>query len=443
MTSTEPRSYTSEILVKIARLAIVGALVGGCGDDSESDEGTSTADEGGSDSGGDDGGPVDPVAPACDVAPNRLDPLAAQGMSDDDFRALGRARTTTAGAGTARHNDVLRYVSAATGDDANDGSEAAPWQTLQHAADTVDAGTTVLVDASAPYEGGLDLHRSGSEDAFIIFMPLEPGTMPSLTGDPSRTATVDIDASYVVFQGFEVVGQRGETLADDAIGIQIEPRGGNISNIEIRNNLVHEIGPGQVDDDTCYYNAHGIIAQAEGNAISALVIDGNELHDLYVGNSECLVVNGNVAGFCVTNNYVHHVDNIAIDVIGYEKNDTETARMGTIADNVVLDASNYWPYCSRGNCTYPAGDESSDGIYVDGGADLDISYNVVGRADHGIELQSENGQLIRNVEVAFNVVFNSNYKDLTIGDNENSGEHDNVLFSDPALDDADLVACKP
>ena len=28
--------------------------------------------------------------------------------------------------------------------------------------------------------------------------------------------------------------------------------------------------------------------------ITHLIIDGNELHDLYVGNSECLVVNGNV-----------------------------------------------------------------------------------------------------------------------------------------------------
>ena len=34
---------------------------------------------------------------------------------------------------------VIASACAATGDDANDGSEAAPWQTLQHAADTVDA----------------------------------------------------------------------------------------------------------------------------------------------------------------------------------------------------------------------------------------------------------------------------------------------------------------
>src|SRR5688572_30767849 len=60
----------------------------------------------------------------CDVALDRLDPTAARAMNDADFRALGRARTTTAGVGTRQRNDVLRYVSAAAGDDANDGSES-------------------------------------------------------------------------------------------------------------------------------------------------------------------------------------------------------------------------------------------------------------------------------------------------------------------------------
>jgi hypothetical protein len=154
------------------------------------------------------------------------------------------------------------------------------------------------------------------------------------------------------------------------------------------------------------------------------------------------VLNGNIDGFCVTANYIHDVNNIAIDIIGYEKNAGETTRHGVVADNVVLDASNYWPYCSRGNCTYPRADESSDGIYVDGAADMVIEHNVVGRADHGIELQSENGELIRNVEVRRNVVFNSNYRHFTLGPNEGSSEHDNLFFDDPALADARLESCK-
>jgi hypothetical protein len=388
-------------------------------------------------------GPAPSVTqPACDVPADRIDPMAAQGMSNEQFAALGLARTGVAGAGTPQANETLRYVSAVAGDDAADGSEAAPWRTLQHAADTVAAGTTVLVDDSGDYEGGLDVARGGAEGAYIIFRPLDDARPPRLVGTPDRDAVVDIWASYVVLQGFEIADHDSGSLDADTLGIRIEPRGEHVTHVEIRNNVIHDIGPGEVEQDSCYYNGHGILAAAEGAQLSQLVIDGNELHHLYVGNSEVLVVNGNVGGFCVTNNYVHDVNNIAIDVIGYERNSTETTRAGIISDNVVLDASNYWPYCSRGNCTYPAGDESSDGIYVDGGADLDISFNVVGRADHGIELQSENGELIRNVEVHDNVVFNSNYKNFTLGDAENSREFDNVFFDDPALADADLESCK-
>ena len=266
---------------------------------------------------------------------------------------------------------------------------------------------------------------------------------PRIVGNPEETNVVDIGASYVVFAGFEITAHQRPSLEDDTIGIQIEPREGDITDVQVLGNVIHGVGPGVIDEASCYYNGHGIIAQSEGARISRLVIDGNELYDLYVGHSEVLVVNGFVEAFRITNNYIHDVNNIAIDVIGYEKNSRETASNGLIADNVVLDSSNYWPYCTRGNCAYPAGDESSDGIYVDGGADLVIEYNIVGRADHGIELQSENGELIRNVEVRFNLVFNSNYKNFTLGDSEGSTEHDNQFVTRDDLADSSLESCKP
>ena len=381
--------------------------------------------------------PVDPPA----VPGDRIDHTRAAEYDNDAYVALGRGRSGSNGSGTPQSNTTVRYVSGANGDDSADGSEPSPWQTLQHAADSIDPGTTVLVDDSADY-AGLDIERSGAPDAYLIFMNREPGRMPRIVGDGQRQSVVDIDASYVILQGFEVADQNVGGLEDDEIGIQIEPRHGDITHIEVRNNLVHDIGPGQVDESSCSYNAHAIIAQAEGYRLSGLIFDGNEIHHAFVGNSEVLVVNGNIDDFYVTNNYVHDVDNIAIDVIGYEKNDRETTRDGVVADNVVLDASNYFPYCTRGNCTYPAGDQSSDGVYVDGGADLVIEYNVVGRTDHGIELQSENGQLIRNVDVRFNIVFNSNYQNFTLGPAEGSQEHDNAFFDDPALADTTLEGCR-
>ncbi|MEX1365027.1 MAG: right-handed parallel beta-helix repeat-containing protein [Nannocystaceae bacterium] len=402
-------------------------------DDDQTSEGTMPSDD----------GTAAPELPAvtCTAAANRIDPTAARDLTNADFQALGRGRTGASGTGTTRPTTGTRYVSAARGDDGSDGSEATPWRTLQHAADTAEPGTAVRIDASGDYRA-FEIHRSGTADAWIVFTAQDPSAPPRVTGTAGTEAVVDIDASFVVVQGLEITNDHAGDLGTDAIGIQVQPRAGDIGNIELRNNLVHDVGPGQVEQDSCSYDGHGIIAQAEGHRVSNLVIDGNEIYDATVGNSEVLVVNGNIADFCVTSNYVHDTNNIGIDIIGYEKNDTETTRRGMIADNVVLDASNYWPYCSRGNCTYPYGDESSDGIYVDGGADLLIEYNVVGRADHGIELQSENGQLIRNVEVAFNVVFNSNYRNFTLGPAEASGEHDNQFFDDPRLADAELESCK-
>lgn len=393
--------------------------------------------------GGDDAPPDDPPGPppVCDVAGDRIDPLAARGYANPQFVALGRARTGVSGRGTAQRTSATRYVSAATGDDGADGSEATPWRSLQHAADEVVPGTTVLVDASGDYTGGVEFLRSGEPGAYVIVAARDPSTPPRIVGDPQRADVVRIEASYFVFQGFEVAHHQRATLADDTIGIHVEPGASDITHVEIRNNVVHDLGPDQTDDATCYYNGHGIIAEAEGARISNLVVDGNELHDLRVGHSEVLVLNGNIDGFCVTSNYIHDVNNIGIDIIGYEKNDRETAQNGVVADNVVLDASNYWPYCTRGNCAYPAGDESSDGIYVDGGASMTIAYNIVGRADHGIELQSENDELIRDVEVHSNVVFNSNYKHFTMGPNENCTEHDNQFFDEPALADPVRASC--
>ena len=68
--------------------------------------------------------------------------------------------------------------------------------------------------------------------------------------------------------------------------------------------------------------------------ITALVIDGNEVHHLKTGSSESLVVNGNVTDFRITDNVVHDNNNIGIDIIGFERTSpdpaTDQARDGVV-----------------------------------------------------------------------------------------------------------------
>ncbi|MCB9730590.1 MAG: hypothetical protein H6746_19120 [Deltaproteobacteria bacterium] len=382
-----------------------------------------------------------PANPAYAPPADRIDPAVAATSTFAALAALGEARSGPDANAAPPATTLSRYVSAQAGDDAQDGSEANPWRTLQHAADTVDPDTTVYVEAG-DYEGGIVITRGGDTDRWVVFTARDTSNPPRLLGGMDRDAVVAIDASWVTIHGLEIASHDRGDLRSDEIGINVEPESADISHIRLLDNHIHHIGPPDTGGKSCSYNAHGLIAQSKGYRIANLIIDGNELHDLYVGNSECLVVNGLVEQFQVTRNYVHDVNNIAIDIIGYEKSSRETTRFGLVADNVVLDASNYWPYCTRGNCTYPEGDESSDGIYVDGGAGLDIAYNVVGRTDHGIELQSENGELIRDVEVHHNLVFNSNYEQLTIGASENVTERDNVLVDEPTLANTTLEGCK-
>src|SRR5580692_4730184 len=71
------------------------------------------------------------------------------------------------------------YVST-TGDDANAGTKGAPWRTIQHAADTAQAGSTVNV-LGGVYQERVTINVSGNaSDGFITFR-----------SNPGETAVID------------------------------------------------------------------------------------------------------------------------------------------------------------------------------------------------------------------------------------------------------------
>src|SRR5689334_1871443 len=133
-----------------------------------------------------------------------------------------------------------------------------------------------------------------------------------------------------------------------------------------------------------------------------LIIDGNEVHHLKTGSSESLVVNGNVTNFRITHNVVHDNNNIGFDVIGFERTApdpaVDQARDGVVSGNLVYNIT------SRGNPAY-RNDESSDGIYVDGGTRILIEQNVIHDVDFGIELASEHKNGATSYITARNISF--------------------------------------
>ncbi len=187
------------------------------------------------------------------------------------------------------------YYVATGGDDSHLGSFSQPWETIQYAADTVSAGSTVYV-RSGNYKEQVTVNVSGSAvEGFITFKNYLNET-PVIDGSDLTVPDCDVglflikDQNYIVIDGFELRNY-STTLTDRMpVGIRIQ---GESHHITIRNNTIHDIS-----SDT---DAHGIaVYGTSGTAsISNITIENNELYDLALGSSEALVINGNVENFTI------------------------------------------------------------------------------------------------------------------------------------------------
>jgi hypothetical protein len=287
-----------------------------------------------------------------------------------------------------QHNSSF-YVSTA-GDDANPGTQAKPWRTVQHAADTARAGSTVNVRGGI-YEERVSVNASGNaSDGFITFRSY-PGETAVLDAGhlvpEGRSGVLTIhNKSYVRIQGLEIRNYRTAEHRLAPLGISIMGSG---THIELLHNNVHHIEQNFQGRDAPGRGGNGFGIAVYGTdantPISELVIDGNEVHHLKTGSSESLVVNGNVTHFRITHNIVHDNNNIGIDVIGFERTApnpaVDQARDGVVSENLVYNIT------SRGNPAY-GNEQNSDGIYVDGGTRVVIERNVM----HDVDFRNRTGE---------------------------------------------------
>ena len=206
------------------------------------------------------------------------------------------------------------YVSSEIGSNYNAGTSAtAPLATLQAAADRVQPGDTVEVmngTYTGPQGGDVvDITTSGTATAPITF-EAAPGQTPVINSSGSWNA-IKIEASYIVVNGFTVVGDAANyTLSQalagyssgsaklDGAGINVTGNPGvNVPNhITIENNTVYNepgagIGSGYADylnilNNVVYDNAHW---SAFGNSGISIFKSGNSdtnsgVHDVISGN---------------------------------------------------------------------------------------------------------------------------------------------------------------
>ena len=162
------------------------------------------------------------------------------------------------------------YVDAALGNDANPGTSAQPFRTLQKAAGLVNPGDGVLVNDGV-YTGGsgvLSITRSGTSANWIVFRAAHRWGAVIDGQNNASTHGISISGNYIRVEGFEVRWTSGSG---------IEAYAGNelvavSHDVVIAGNHVHHIG--RVCDDGTGGHV-GIVAYA-----SNLVIEQNLIHDV-------------------------------------------------------------------------------------------------------------------------------------------------------------------
>ncbi|MBZ5628531.1 MAG: right-handed parallel beta-helix repeat-containing protein [Acidobacteriia bacterium] len=326
----------------------------------------------------------------------------------DATKSASAQLTIVASSGTGRS----LYVST-SGSDSNPGTLAAPWKTIQHAANSVQAGETVYV-LGGFYNEIVRIASSGSATAGPITLQSYPGQTAIVDGTglapPSTTQGLFNVAgqSYVTIQGFEIRNYQTGSASATPAAIWVSGSG---SNIQLLNNSIHDI----VTTSEKNGNAFGIAVYgtAAPASLDRITIGGNEVYNLKTGGGESVSVDGNVTNFAITNNIIHDNDNIGIGAIGFEGVAPNPAydypRYGVIGGNTVYNIS----------AIHNAGEGNvynADGIYCDGCSQVIIEGNRVYAADLGIEVASEHsGRVAGSVTVRNNLVYHTNSAGISIG----------------------------
>jgi hypothetical protein len=317
------------------------------------------------------------------MSPNRIHGFAPLAKS---ILLLAVWMTSVATRGAEKHVSI-------SGADSSDGSSNAPWRHIAHAVTQLTPGDTLNI-AAGIYEEKLSIKVSGTP-AEPILIKAAPGAILTGKGVKGDHMIHVANQSHIHISGLEIRDLLG---TKDGSGIRIE---GACADIQILSCRIHEIRGKDAMGITVY-------GTSPEQAISGLVIRGNEVFDCDPATSEAIVLNGNVDGFEVSNNTVHDVNNIGIDFIGGEdwvnKDRSKVTRNGVCKNNTVY------------RCRSSYGGGYAAGIYVDGGQSIIIENNTVTQCDMGLEVGAENpGTVTSGIIVRKNILYMNDKAGLVFG----------------------------
>jgi parallel beta-helix repeat protein len=300
------------------------------------------------------------------------------------------------------------YYVTTSGSDANAGTEAQPWRTIQKAAVTLVAGDTVYIKAGT-YNEKVFPKNSGIPGNYITYAAY-PGDIVTLDGTgitPDwHDALFTIEGkSYIKISGLRLINSLSPYGSE---GVYLK-EGMRQDHIMIEKNYFHNIyGPA-----VCAYSCENLIIdnneitevnvdESSGEAISVYDIHTFEFKNnhIYRTYKEGIDVQASSNGK-IYNNYIHNVSRIGIYLDAWDGPDHDI----DIYQNVVHDNG---------------GDGISMAIEQEGGSLKDISiYNniVYNNGYSGIAVSSYFFSTPReNIKVINNICYNNGHDGIFVGD---------------------------
>lgn len=198
-----------------------------------------------------------------------LVPLAACGESPDDHPVPVPPVESVAPAVYRASRPPRPYYVASTGMDANPGTRASPFKSIQRAADAVEPGDTVFV-LPGMYTGSdriVSLERGGAPGAWITFISERKwsAVLDGRDGKSLEAWYFGRGVSYVRVEGFEI-----RDLHEHAF----DTYGGKVHDLVIARNHVHHIGR------NCTDTSNGRTGASLGEGTYRVTFDGNLWHDI-------------------------------------------------------------------------------------------------------------------------------------------------------------------
>jgi hypothetical protein len=302
-----------------------------------------------------------------------------------------------------------QFYVALDGNDANPGTLAQPWRTIQKAMSSATAGSTVNIRGGT-YQERLSMNVQGTSGNPITFQPygfsVPAGGCGGYTGvacggeqvildyaylgtDSNTTPLLYISSkSYVRIQGLTL--QNYSCIGAMKIIVRID---GTSSFVEFKYNKIQYSQNVGAWDGTNALMPFRIWGPA-----SNVTVYGNELHHLTTSYGETLTIGAYggtpVANATVERNYIHDVDAIGIDI--------QVQSYGWSIKNNRLD---YISKKADGSYWY---NNPAVAIYSDGGIQGVMEGNYVSNAGAGFEALAEPGQpSIHDIAIRNNIVTSS------------------------------------